>query len=163
MAISSPEGTFAVPLTVLEHQAKGPAVELLGDLMQRHGAEGLVIGLPLCMDGSLSSQTLVVLALARRIAAYLGAALEVPQGVCLPEQADAVPASCSRTALERPFPSRVLLWDERLSSWEAQRSTRDEGSTGRRRSAEGPQNSRRPCSSYYPAELPRRPQCADDT
>jgi putative transcription antitermination factor YqgF len=131
VAVSSPEGTFAVPLLVLEHDAAGPRMERVAGLMSEYGARGLVIGLPLYMDGSSSAQTLLALELARRIAAHLNARLEMPVGVACPESAsgtDAVGegAPAEATAL------RVVLWDERLSSWEAQRARDTGGANGRK-------------------------------
>ena len=132
VAISSPEGTFAVPLVVLEHGASGPSVDTLADLMREYGAEGMVIGLPLCMDGSSSSQTLLSLELARRVAASLNAQLEIPPGVVGLEQDDATPSVGGCRPAGATGGIRVLLWDERLSSWEAQRARESGGATGRK-------------------------------
>ncbi|GEM_PF-313857 len=138
VAISSPEGTFAVPVTVLEHEKDGPSSARIAILLQEYGAEGLLIGLPLAMDGSITSQTSCALVLARRIASYFNTVPEIPPGVDVQEPLEAVPV---HEVTSRRFPGsvRVLLWDERLTSWEAQRKV---GSTkprtgvrhGRRRS-----------------------------
>ena len=123
-----------MPLLVLEHDASGPPVERLAGLMSEYGAGGLVIGLPLYMDGSSSAQTLLALELARRIAAQLNARLEMPVGVVCPEPASGADAMEGRASGEPTAPVRVVLWDERLSSWEAQR-VRDAGGANGRRTA----------------------------
>jgi putative Holliday junction resolvase len=121
VAISSPEGTFAVPLTVLEHDAGGPLPEMVERLMREHRAEGLVIGLPLSMDGSMSSQTRAALEVAVRLASHFDAVLESPPGLLIP--ANLPEPAAGSGALTPGLMVRILLWDERLSSWEAQRMT----------------------------------------
>lgn len=120
VAVSSPEGTFAIPLAVIEHDASGPPLAEVDRLMREYAAEGLVLGLPISMDGTASAQTRSALDFAVRAAAYLDAVLETPPGVDVPEG----PADAGRRPPElQPFMARVVLWDERLSSWEAQRAT----------------------------------------
>jgi putative Holliday junction resolvase len=132
VAISSPEGAFAVPLLVLEHDASGPDVNRLAELVHDHGVQGLVIGLPLYMDGSSSAQTLLAVELARRVAARLEAQLEIPAGLLSPEHYDATASAGGHDPADEPGGIRVLLWDERLSSWEAQRAREAGGATGRK-------------------------------
>ena len=132
VAISSPEGTFAVPLLVLEHDEAGPSVDRLALLLSEHRAEGLVIGLPLFMDGTSSTQTRAALELARRVAEHFHAVLEMPPDVSFPESggcADSVPPASAMEVMR----IRVLLWDERLSSWDAQRMVMGNGAPGRKR------------------------------
>jgi putative Holliday junction resolvase len=117
VAISSPEGGFAVPLLVLEHGPGGPPPNEVASLMRDHGADGLVIGLPLSMDGTVSAQTRDALSLAYRVAQHLHASLEFPEDVAIPElsgDAGTVPDDAQGDVV-------VALWDERLTSWEAQR------------------------------------------
>ena len=132
VAVSSPEGTFAVPLLVLEHDASGPSLERLAGLMNEYGAWGLVVGLPLYMDGSSSAQTLLVITLARRIAAHLHASLVMPVGIECAEPATDTDSMEGRTSDNAIAGLRVLLWDERLSSWEAQRARDSGGANGRK-------------------------------
>jgi putative holliday junction resolvase len=130
VAVSSPEGTFAIPLVVLEHDPDGPVPGLVRGLMEEHRADGLVIGLPLNMDGTMSSRTVAVVRFARGIAANFGVTLETPDGLSMPEGdeglADDPVSGAGGTA------PRIVLWDERLTSWEAQRM-RDRGEPERRR------------------------------
>lgn len=131
IAISSPEGTFAVPLTVLEHEAGGPPSETIERLMREHRAEGLVIGLPLSMDGTVSSQTRAALEVAVRLASHFDAVLEAPPGLLIPTD---LPEPAARSSALTPgLMVRILLWDERLSSWEAQRMTTARDSAGRKK------------------------------
>jgi len=118
VAISSPEGGYAVPLLVLEHDADGPSLDDIASLMREHNAQGLVIGFPLSMDGTASAQTRDVFKFALRTAQHLRALLQVPPDVVLPEMEGEDAAlgptdNCSGVT--------VTLWDERLTSWEAQR------------------------------------------
>ncbi len=120
VALSSPEGTFAVPLLILEHGVEGPTPEEIARLLGEHSAEGLVIGLPLSLSGNPSQQTWFALGVARRIAAYLGTSLSLPDSVSGQAEADA-------TGEVETGPCRVqgdvtiVLWDERLSTWDAGR------------------------------------------
>ncbi len=120
-----------MPLTVLEHDECGPSPTNVATLMDEHGALGLVIGLPLCMNGSASSQTMSALALAQRISAYLNTSPEVPPGLASLESLKS-PAGDVRRPAGRTTCRRVILWDERLSSWDANRAVHSgRGSTER--------------------------------
>lgn len=123
VAISSPEGTFAVPVTVLEHEKDGPPSARVAGLLEEYGAEGLLIGLPLAMDGSTTAQTFSAIGLAQRIGSYFNTVPEIPPGVEVRQTIDAGPAD-GVTPKRCPGSIRVLLWDERLTSWDAQREVR---------------------------------------
>ncbi|MCK9358056.1 MAG: Holliday junction resolvase RuvX [Dehalococcoidia bacterium] len=126
VAVSGPEATYAIPLRVLRHRAEGPALDDLRELVEQYRVDGLVIGLPLSLSGSPSQQTHAAVALARRIAAHFGVPLEMPDIArdLYPAEAD------TRTGEHHPpevgVHPRVLLWDERLSSWEASRMVEPE-------------------------------------
>ncbi len=135
VAVSSPEATYAVPLRILRHNAEGPALDELQRLVEEYRADGLIIGLPLSLSGSPSQQTHTAVALARRIAARFGVPLEMPdiaRDLYSPEAGG--PAVEDHPAEAGVHP-RVLLWDERLSSWEAGRMVEPErpGRKGRAR------------------------------
>jgi putative Holliday junction resolvase len=120
VALSSPEETFAVPLFVLEHGIEGPSPEGIARLLDEHSAEGLVIGLPLSLGGKPSQQTWFALGVARRIATYLGTSLSLPDSICgqveihAPDEAEAGPRGAQEDVA-------IVLWDERLSTWDAGR------------------------------------------
>ena len=130
VAVSSPEGTFAIPLMVLEHDLDGPTPGLVRGLLEEHRADGLVIGLPLNMDGTMSSRTIAVVRFARHLAVCFGAVLETPDGLSMPEEDEGLAdGPVPNTGVTAP---RIVLWDERLTSWEAQR-VRGGGEPERRR------------------------------
>ncbi len=89
IAISDPDGRVAVPLRILERQGEGTDERAIADLARAEGAEALVVGHPISMDGSIGQQARIVEAFARRLAEASGLPLE--------------------------------LWDERLSSVQAER------------------------------------------
>ncbi len=125
VALSSPEGTFAVPLLILEHGVEGPAPEGIARLLDEHSAQGLVIGLPLSLSGNPSQQTWFALGVARRIASHLGTSLSLPDSISGQAEADTtdeLEAGPSRVEGE----VTIVLWDERLSTWDAGRLLPDQ-------------------------------------
>ena len=118
VALSDPEGTFAVPLIVLAHDRSGPSADDVADLVEDHRAGGVVVGLPLSMDGSASEQTQFAIDVARRVAERLSARLEVREE--LGSLAD-VPSGESGSVPSDGGGIRVVLWDERLTTFEAKR------------------------------------------
>ena len=102
VAISDPEGTFAMPHTTLEIGRDGefPMSKLL-EVIESTRAGGVVVGLPMRLDGSLGPEAEA----AKQFAAHLDA--KVVQ--------------------------QVVLWDERLSSVEAERLLAEAGVQGKRR------------------------------
>lgn len=120
-----------MPLLVLEHDAAGPSLDDIARLMREHGTGGLVLGLPISMDGSSSSQTLAALDFAHRVALHFNTVVEMPPGLALPESFDDVAGECPPTSGKAL--ARVLLWDERLTSWEAQRIRAAGDASGRKR------------------------------
>jgi putative Holliday junction resolvase len=57
LALSDPTGTIASPLSTLKRRAgKRPPVAALERLVEEHGVEALVLGLPLDPDGSGSGR-----------------------------------------------------------------------------------------------------------
>jgi putative Holliday junction resolvase len=69
-AISDPTGTLATPLPVIEP----PEAKLVAALVDEHGVERVVVGLPLHLSGEEGSQA----ALARGFGAELEAMLSIP-------------------------------------------------------------------------------------
>ncbi|MBN1857048.1 MAG: pre-16S rRNA-processing nuclease YqgF [Dehalococcoidia bacterium] len=119
VAISNPEGTFAVPLLVLQHDVSGPSPAQIDALLNKHEVQGIVLGLPLSLSGSPSTHTHHAVGLALEIAHHLGATLELPAHL----QADypEIPAAQSFSRDNTTEPAlRMILWDERLSTWGAQ-------------------------------------------
>ncbi len=104
VAISDPRGSFAMPHATLEVPRGGdfPLAALL-ELLDSSGAEGIVVGLPMRLDGSLGPEA---------------------------EAAEQFAAD-----LRTKVSMRVVLWDERLSSVEAERLLEEAGVRSKRRRA----------------------------
>jgi len=89
---------LARPLTTLTRRSKEREYEAIGRLVREHGTKTIVVGLPLNMDGSKGFQ-------AQKVERY---------------------ASELREAMrEMGLEVEVVLWDERLSTEEAQRAMID--------------------------------------
>jgi putative holliday junction resolvase len=74
VAVSDPSGTIARPLCVVEHAGSEAGIERLAELVRSHGAQRVVVGLPLTLRGEHGVQ-------ARETAAFveaLRAAIDVP-------------------------------------------------------------------------------------
>jgi putative Holliday junction resolvase len=109
VALSDPTGLLASPLTTIQRKSKVEDFAVIGQLVRDHGAVGIVVGLPLHMDGSEGRQALRV----RRYADALAAALHA-QG----------------------FDGHLVLWDERLSTQTAEERLVEAGRTRARRRAQ---------------------------
>jgi putative Holliday junction resolvase len=88
LAASSAEGTLARPLAVIEHRSLGEDVKSVGEVAARLGAQKIVVGLPLNMNGTVGPA-------ARRARRFAN-------------------------ALRRALGIGVELWDERLTTVEAE-------------------------------------------
>jgi len=117
VALSDPEGTFAVPLVVLTHDRSGPSADEVAELVEDHRATGVVVGLPLSMDGTASEQTQFAVDVARSVAERLGAWVEVREEL---QSLLAIPVPGEPRDIDS---LRVVLWDERLTTFEAKRLT----------------------------------------
>ncbi len=137
VAVSSPEGTYAIPVCVLRHRAGGPTVDDILKLVEEYRPGGLVIGLPLSMSGRPSEQTNAAVEFARGVALHFSVTLEMPPGareLCTAEERGTGCDRAGRTAEHL----RIVLWDERLSSWEAERLTEVEETDRKKRYGKKP-------------------------
>ena len=73
-ALSDPSGTLATPLDVVAHPGSEQGLERIAALVAEHGAERVVVGLPVSLSGEEGPQA----AEARAFAARLAAAVRVP-------------------------------------------------------------------------------------
>jgi putative Holliday junction resolvase len=89
---------LARPLTTLKRRSKERDYEAVGRLAREHQADTIVVGLPLNMDGSRGFQ-------AQKVERFVEELRE--------------------TLLEMGSEAEVVLWDERLSTEEAQRAMMD--------------------------------------
>ncbi|MFW6056590.1 MAG: RuvX/YqgF family protein [Chloroflexota bacterium] len=132
VALSSPEETFAVPLTVLEHGPDGPSMAQLDALRQEHRVDAILIGVPVSMDNTLSVQSRFAIALACRVAGTTGVPLVLPAGMEFLREA--LPSSAPYVnSINGVSGTPVVLWDERLSTWSARVALRERGQSSRRR------------------------------
>jgi putative Holliday junction resolvase len=74
IATCDPEGRFAVPLTIIERRGRAldRVAEEIAALSASSEAEGIVVGLPLNMDGTEGAQARHARSLGRRIATAAG-------------------------------------------------------------------------------------------
>jgi len=56
VAISDPTGTIARPLTTLEHRSKKEDFAAVSSLVEEHDVEGVIVGRPLSLDGTVGPQ-----------------------------------------------------------------------------------------------------------
>jgi putative Holliday junction resolvase len=71
-AVSDPTGTLATPLGVVPQPASEQGVAAIARLVSEHGAERVVVGLPVALSGEDSPQTAEARAFAERLAGVLG-------------------------------------------------------------------------------------------
>ena len=95
VALSGPNGLIATPLTWFPRAGKKRDVAYIVQLANHHGADGVVVGLPLTMAGEVGPQAKRVLSFAE--------------------------------ALKEGSKLAVEMWDERLSTVEAQHLMRQAG------------------------------------
>jgi putative holliday junction resolvase len=76
-AISDPSGTLATPLRSVERPDTKKGLARLAALVEEHGAERVVVGLPLTLRGEEGEQAAEARAFARRLERRLGVAVEL--------------------------------------------------------------------------------------
>jgi putative holliday junction resolvase len=95
LAISTPEGSLAIPLRILERAGEESDLRIIASIAHEEQVEKFVVGYPRSLGGEVGPQAERVAAFARRLSQAIG----------LPHE----------------------LWDERLSSVQAERSARAAG------------------------------------
>jgi len=76
VAISSPEGRLAVPLRIIERLKEPADLEAIAALARAEEATGIVVGLPLSLDGTAGKQARHIEGFARRLSKHTGLAIE---------------------------------------------------------------------------------------
>ena len=71
VAVSDPEGTVAVALTVIEIKSADVALRTIAELTQDHEVAQVVVGLPRSLDGSLGKQAEAVQAFVELLGSYV--------------------------------------------------------------------------------------------
>jgi putative Holliday junction resolvase len=128
VALSSPTETYAIPLTVLEHGPSGLSMDQLDTLLDEHWVDAVLIGVPVSMDNTLSTQSRSAIRLAIEIARHLCARLVVPGGLELVNQ-ELYPGAEVVSSIDFTDSMPVVLWDERLSTWGARKALHESGQT----------------------------------
>ncbi|MCK4580550.1 MAG: Holliday junction resolvase RuvX [Dehalococcoidia bacterium] len=77
VAISDPQGRFALPLTVISHNRQDAALNDIVKLARQYDIEQIIVGLPYSLNGSLGQQAHKVKALARRLSSLAGLDVEL--------------------------------------------------------------------------------------
>ncbi len=76
-ALSDPTGTIVTPIAAVPRPATKRGLGMLRELVQQHGVERVVVGLPLSLQGADTEQTRETRAFAERLALRLGAEIPV--------------------------------------------------------------------------------------
>jgi len=71
IGVALANGLLAIPLTVLDRAGEEADMEKLLALAREHGAERIVVGLPLLMNGSIGMQAEKVLAFSRALSEHV--------------------------------------------------------------------------------------------
>ncbi|MBA7609049.1 putative pre-16S rRNA nuclease [subsurface metagenome] len=71
IGVAFADGLLAIPLTVLDRAGEESDMEKLLALAREHGAERIVVGLPLSMNGSIGRQAEKVLAFSRALSEHV--------------------------------------------------------------------------------------------
>ena len=77
VAISDPQGRFALPLTVISHSRQDAALNDIVKLTRQYDIEQIIVGLPYSLNGSLGQQAHKVKALAQRLSSLAGLNVEL--------------------------------------------------------------------------------------
>jgi putative Holliday junction resolvase len=105
IAVSDPTGTLATPLGVVARPDTKRGLERIAALVREHGAQRVVVGLPLSLSGGDSAQT----SAAREFARRLGERLEVPVELYDERFTTALAQRASGDAAEDARAAAVLL------------------------------------------------------
>ena len=68
VAISDPTGTIAGTLTVLVRRSRARDLAAIAELLQREGAERIVVGLPISLNGTMGPQARAALRFSEELA-----------------------------------------------------------------------------------------------
>jgi|SRR5581483_10926905 putative Holliday junction resolvase len=116
VALSDALGILATPLTTIVRTSDRAAIEAIAELAARHGAEVIVVGLPLSAEGQLTAQARRNRAFARRLEARLRATSGA-RVVCSDERLS------TATATARLLEAAGGRWRPR-SAWEREAARR---------------------------------------
>jgi putative holliday junction resolvase len=89
VAVSNPEGTFALPLEVIERSSDDSYIDRLADLAESRGVGEVVVGLPLRLSGSHGPEVAAARALAEKLRERLGVPVHLVDERLTTRQAEA--------------------------------------------------------------------------
>ncbi len=101
VAVSTPEGTLAVPLRIINRSDEASDFRAIASLAKEEDVDAIVVGLPKSLDGSLGPQARLVQAFAERLAEATGLTVELSD-----ERLTSAGARRPPTKLARKAPSR---------------------------------------------------------
>ncbi len=114
VAVGSDASGLARPLTIFKHRSRHEDFARVAALMVETGAEALVVGLPLNMDGSRGPQALWVESYAQELADHLDVPLFFQDERLTSEEAAAILAASGRRRRDRALDdvaAAVILQD----------------------------------------------------
>jgi len=76
VALSDPQGILASPLTIIDCSDEASDIATITAIVNQHGVERIVVGLPRSMDGSLGKQAEKVKAFTRNLCCHIAVPLE---------------------------------------------------------------------------------------
>ena len=76
MALSDPTGMLASPFVTIEYEEDDTAIKSIVDIVEQKQVGCIVVGLPLSMDGSHSSQAEKVKAFTGKLCSHIGIPVE---------------------------------------------------------------------------------------
>lgn len=76
VALSDPLGLTAQGLPTLERRSRKALIEAVRTLVERHGVERIVVGLPMNMDGTMGPRAREALAFAEKLGEAVGVAVD---------------------------------------------------------------------------------------
>jgi putative Holliday junction resolvase len=62
VALSDPEGIMAIPLTAIQRESDTADIQAILNLVEQHGVERIVVGLPRSLNGSIGLQAEKIMA-----------------------------------------------------------------------------------------------------
>ncbi len=101
VAISTPEGTLAVPLRIIERTEEADDFRAIAALAANEAIDTVIVGLPRSLDGSLGPQAKLVMAFGNRLAEATGLTVELSDERLTSAGARQPPTKAARKAPSR--------------------------------------------------------------
>jgi len=122
VAISGPQGLLAVPLTVIANKDEDATIDDIIKLVEQHGIERIVLGLPRSLNGSLGQQAHKVTAFTEKLRSVIASRSPELFPSCHSE-GEKRPKNLAQSKLREARAKQshltrvdIQLWDERFST-----------------------------------------------